>query len=70
MPQNTRDALYQNLPPSLKLSLRSKLQSFRVKDEVSIFADIFNILDSFFCFSLSAVNHTLSHINGNFVLSS
>ncbi|XP_048335286.2 protein PSK SIMULATOR 1 isoform X1 [Ziziphus jujuba] len=36
VPQNTKDALYQNLPPNLKLSLRSKLQSFRVKDELTV----------------------------------
>ncbi|KAL5555130.1 hypothetical protein UlMin_037366 [Ulmus minor] len=36
VPSNTRDALYQNLPPSLKSSLRSKLKSFHVKEELSV----------------------------------
>ncbi|GLU20673.1 hypothetical protein SLE2022_368610 [Rubroshorea leprosula] len=36
MPPNTRDALYQNLPPSIKASLRSKLQSFHVKEELTV----------------------------------
>ncbi|KAM2665932.1 hypothetical protein EV2_017833 [Malus domestica] len=36
MPQNTKDTLYQNLPPNIKSSLRSKLQSFHVKEELSI----------------------------------
>uniref|UniRef100_A0A2P2LF92 DUF3475 domain-containing protein n=1 Tax=Rhizophora mucronata TaxID=61149 RepID=A0A2P2LF92_RHIMU len=37
MPPNTRDALYQGLPPSIKSALRSKVQSFQVKEEVSLF---------------------------------
>lgn len=36
VPSNTRDALYQGLPPSIKSSLRSKLLSFQVKEEVCI----------------------------------
>ncbi|PON32302.1 hypothetical protein PanWU01x14_362540 [Parasponia andersonii] len=36
MPQNTRDALYQSLPPNLKSSLRSKLKSFHVKEELTV----------------------------------
>ncbi|XP_050208251.1 protein PSK SIMULATOR 1 [Mercurialis annua] len=36
MPPNTRDSLYQNLPPSIKSALRSKLQSFHVKEEVTV----------------------------------
>lgn len=34
VPQNTRDALYQGLPPSIKSAFRSKLQLFQVKEEV------------------------------------
>ncbi|KAI4383542.1 hypothetical protein MLD38_009368 [Melastoma candidum] len=36
MPPNMRDTLYQSLPPNMKSGLRSKIQSFRVKDELSI----------------------------------
>lgn len=36
VPPNTRDNLYQGLPPGVKSALRSKLQSFQVKEEVSI----------------------------------
>ncbi|CAK7328540.1 unnamed protein product [Dovyalis caffra] len=36
MPPNGKDALYQNLPPGVKSALRSKLQSFHVKDELTI----------------------------------
>ncbi|GAV79875.1 DUF668 domain-containing protein/DUF3475 domain-containing protein [Cephalotus follicularis] len=36
VPPNTRDALYQGLPPSIKSALRSKLQSFQVKAELTI----------------------------------
>ncbi|XP_042486383.1 protein PSK SIMULATOR 1-like [Macadamia integrifolia] len=36
VPPNTRDSLYQGLPPSVKLALRSKLQSFQVKEELTI----------------------------------
>lgn len=36
VPPNTRDALYQGLPPNVKSALRSKLQSFQVKEEVCI----------------------------------
>ncbi|KAJ9177069.1 hypothetical protein P3X46_012322 [Hevea brasiliensis] len=36
MPPNTRDSLYLNLPPSIKSALRSKLQSFQVKEELTI----------------------------------
>lgn len=36
MPPNTRDALYQGLPPTIKSALRSKLQSFQVKEEVLV----------------------------------
>ncbi|RZR89285.1 hypothetical protein BHM03_00016985 [Ensete ventricosum] len=34
VPPNNRDALYQGLPPSIKSALRSKLQSFQVKEDV------------------------------------
>ncbi|BBH09068.1 Protein of unknown function D [Prunus dulcis] len=33
VPPNTRDNLYQGLPPGVKSALRSKLQSFQVKEE-------------------------------------
>ncbi|GMN51938.1 hypothetical protein TIFTF001_021077 [Ficus carica] len=36
VPPNTRDALYQGLPPTIKSALRSKLQSFQVKEELTI----------------------------------
>ncbi|KAK8607077.1 hypothetical protein V6N13_052824 [Hibiscus sabdariffa] len=36
IPANTRDTLYQNLPPSIKSSLRPKLQSFHVKEELTV----------------------------------
>ncbi|KAK6128427.1 hypothetical protein DH2020_037830 [Rehmannia glutinosa] len=34
MPPNSRDALYQSLPPNIEASLRSKLQSFHLEKEV------------------------------------
>ncbi|KAK9038491.1 hypothetical protein V6N11_023357 [Hibiscus sabdariffa] len=36
IPANTRDALYQNLPPSIKSTLRPKLQSSHVKEELTV----------------------------------
>ncbi|KAJ6951344.1 hypothetical protein D5086_032774 [Populus alba] len=36
MPPNSKDTLYQSLPPGVKSALRSKLQSFNVKDELTI----------------------------------
>ncbi|OVA01527.1 Protein of unknown function DUF668 [Macleaya cordata] len=36
VPPNTRDTLYQGLPPSIKSALRSKLQSFQVKEELTV----------------------------------
>ncbi|GJM92416.1 hypothetical protein PR202_ga08890 [Eleusine coracana subsp. coracana] len=36
VPPTTRDALYQSLPPTIKSSLRSKLHSFGVKEELNI----------------------------------
>ncbi|RCV28339.1 hypothetical protein SEVIR_5G403100v4 [Setaria viridis] len=36
IPPNTRDALYQSLPPTIKSSLRSKLHSFGVKEELTV----------------------------------
>lgn len=36
VPPNTRDSLYQGLPPSIKSALRSKLQSFHLKEELTI----------------------------------
>ncbi|KAL2347153.1 hypothetical protein Fmac_001153 [Flemingia macrophylla] len=38
-PANTKDALYQSLPPNVKLTLRSKLPSLRVVEELTV-ADI------------------------------
>ncbi|KAL9245505.1 hypothetical protein vseg_019149 [Gypsophila vaccaria] len=35
VPPNTRDALYQGLPPNVKSALRSKLQSFQVDEELT-----------------------------------
>ncbi|KAF5745052.1 hypothetical protein HS088_TW07G00633 [Tripterygium wilfordii] len=36
MPSNTRDALYQSLPPNIISALRSKIQSFHVKEELTV----------------------------------
>ncbi|KAJ9167129.1 hypothetical protein P3X46_021801 [Hevea brasiliensis] len=36
VPPNTRDALYQGLPPNIKSALRSKLQTFHVKEELAV----------------------------------
>ncbi|KAK4752019.1 hypothetical protein SAY87_020817 [Trapa incisa] len=36
VPSNTRDVLYQGLPPGIKSALRSKLNSFQVKEELTI----------------------------------
>ncbi|AAD39604.1 F23M19.3 [Arabidopsis thaliana] len=36
MPASTRDALYQGLPPSIKSALRSRIQSFQVKEELTV----------------------------------
>ncbi|CAI9102546.1 OLC1v1000831C1 [Oldenlandia corymbosa var. corymbosa] len=35
LPQHARETLYQNLPPSLKSPLRSKLRSFHVKEQLN-----------------------------------
>ncbi|XP_004503878.1 protein PSK SIMULATOR 1 isoform X2 [Cicer arietinum] len=39
MPANTRDTLYQSLPPNIKLTLRSKLPTIHVAEELTV-ADI------------------------------
>ncbi|KAG1369902.1 Zinc finger protein Pegasus [Cocos nucifera] len=44
VPPNTRDALYQALPPSIKAALRAKLQSFQVKEGY-----LFDCLESWIC---------------------
>ncbi|KAK6128422.1 hypothetical protein DH2020_037834 [Rehmannia glutinosa] len=36
MPPNSRDALYQSLPPNIEASLRSKLQSFHLEKELTV----------------------------------
>lgn len=36
VPSNTRDSLYQGLPPRVKSALRSKLQAFQVKAELTV----------------------------------
>jgi hypothetical protein len=36
MPANTRDTLYQSLPPNIKLTLRSKLPTFHVAEELTV----------------------------------
>lgn len=36
VPQNTRDTLYQGLPPSIKSALRSKLMLFQLKEELTV----------------------------------
>ncbi|KAF7140266.1 hypothetical protein RHSIM_Rhsim06G0098800 [Rhododendron simsii] len=36
VPQNTRDTLYQGLPPNIKSALRSKLMMFQLKEELTV----------------------------------
>ncbi|TYI92607.1 hypothetical protein E1A91_D02G082200v1 [Gossypium mustelinum] len=36
VPSNTRDSLYQGLPPTIKSALRSRLQSFQLKEELTV----------------------------------
>ncbi|THU67716.1 hypothetical protein C4D60_Mb05t27650 [Musa balbisiana] len=36
VPQNTRDSLYQGLPPTIKNAIRSRLLSFQIKEELTI----------------------------------
>ncbi|KAM7257317.1 hypothetical protein ACFE04_013058 [Oxalis oulophora] len=36
VPMSTRDSLYQSLPPGIKSALHSKLQSFHVKEELTV----------------------------------
>ncbi|CAA0827841.1 Protein of unknown function (DUF668 [Striga hermonthica] len=36
VPPSTRDALYQGLPPTIKSALRAKLQSFQLKEELTV----------------------------------
>ncbi|XP_057793462.1 protein PSK SIMULATOR 1-like [Salvia miltiorrhiza] len=36
VPPSTRDALYQGLPPTIKCALRSRLQSFQLKEEFTV----------------------------------
>ncbi|KAL3504014.1 hypothetical protein ACH5RR_033855, partial [Cinchona calisaya] len=36
VPPNSRDTLYQGLPPSIKSALRSKLQSFQLREEFTV----------------------------------
>ncbi|XP_057424214.1 protein PSK SIMULATOR 1 isoform X1 [Lotus japonicus] len=36
VPPNTRDTLYQGLPPNVKSALRTRLQSFQVKEELTV----------------------------------
>ncbi|KAI9085590.1 hypothetical protein K1719_032433 [Acacia pycnantha] len=36
VPSNTRDALYQGLPPNIKSALRSRIQSFQPKEELTV----------------------------------
>ncbi|CAA2967190.1 DUF668 domain-containing DUF3475 domain-containing [Olea europaea subsp. europaea] len=36
VPPSTRDALYHGLPPGIKSALRSKLQSFQLKEELTV----------------------------------
>jgi len=47
MPANTRDALYQSLPPNIKLALRSKLPSFHVVKEVQSYCWYFLLYSLF-----------------------
>ncbi|KAJ1695787.1 hypothetical protein LUZ63_012485 [Rhynchospora breviuscula] len=36
VPPSTRDALYQGLPPGIKSALRSRLQTFEIKEELTV----------------------------------
>ncbi|MBA0624022.1 hypothetical protein Godav_009433, partial [Gossypium davidsonii] len=36
VPPNTRDSLYQGLPPTVKSALRFRLQSFQIKEELTV----------------------------------
>ncbi|KAJ4772525.1 Ikzf5 (DUF668) [Rhynchospora pubera] len=36
VPPSTRDALYQGLPPGIKSALRSRLQAFEIKEELTV----------------------------------
>ncbi|KAL1543935.1 DNAJ domain protein [Salvia divinorum] len=36
VPPSTRDALYQGLPPTMKCALRSRMQSFQLKEEFTV----------------------------------
>ncbi|XP_022773500.1 uncharacterized protein LOC111315766 [Durio zibethinus] len=36
VPRNTRDSLYQGLPPTIKSALRPRLQSFQIKEELTV----------------------------------
>ncbi|KAE8684434.1 protein-tyrosine-phosphatase PTP1-like [Hibiscus syriacus] len=36
VPPNTRDSLYQGLPPTIKSALRFRLQSFQIKEELTV----------------------------------
>ncbi|KAL3640468.1 hypothetical protein CASFOL_015436 [Castilleja foliolosa] len=36
LPPNSRETLYQSLPPNLQASLRSKLQAFKLEDELAV----------------------------------
>jgi Protein of unknown function (DUF668) len=40
-----RDALYQGLPPGIKSALRSRLQTFEIKEEVTFLFDFFSSYD-------------------------
>jgi Protein of unknown function (DUF668) len=45
VPPSTRDALYQGLPPGIKSALRSRLQTFEIKEEVTFLFNFFSSYD-------------------------
>ncbi|KAL9329807.1 hypothetical protein ACSQ67_004810 [Phaseolus vulgaris] len=56
MPSNTRDALYQSLPPNIKLALRSKLPSFHVAKEVQYYCCCVFAMSLWCCFLQLAIS--------------
>ncbi|KAJ3678010.1 hypothetical protein LUZ60_001813 [Juncus effusus] len=57
IPPNTRDALYQALPPSVKSSLKSKLVSFELKEEIGA-TQIKEEMEKILCWLVPIANNT------------
>ncbi|KAF8376974.1 hypothetical protein HHK36_030346 [Tetracentron sinense] len=64
MPPNTRDALYQGLPPSIKSALRSKLQAFQVNEELTVMQIKAEMEKTLQWLVPIATNTTKSEVNG------